>query len=174
MGSGLPTTIFWVMTHENKLTFQSSADGGSKTSNVVRADLTGRADVPVVARIFSEEGSLLAEAINVREADSDPTGHAEIVAIRKAGRVLGDWRLEGLTLFSSLEPCLMCSSVIREARLSRVLFGIPSDSPTSDLYDILRDPRIPGPIPEVIRVSGDSVETEPDALRVFFKKVRST
>lgn len=129
-------------------------------------------DVPVIACILAPDGSLIAEARNTREADADPTGHAEIVAIRIAAKKLGDWRLDGLTIYSSLEPCLMCSSVIREARLSKVLFSISSESQSLDIYDVLRDTRLAGPAPEVIQLRGDFLDAQPEDLREFFQKVR--
>ena len=142
----------------------------SEQSKSARADEKVGIDVPVVAQIFSQDGIVLAEAKNTRVVDADPTGHAEIVAIRKAAKRLGDWRLDGLTLYSSLEPCLMCAAVIREARLSRVLFAIAADSQHSELYDVLRDSRLPGLVPEVIQIR--SADTNPQDLREFFQKVR--
>ena len=73
---------------------------------------TGQDDVPVGAVILDEAGTILARARNRREADRDPTAHAEMVAIRQAAQVLGSWRLTGLTLVVTLEPCTMCAGAV--------------------------------------------------------------
>ena len=73
---------------------------------------TGQDDVPVGAVILDEAGTILARARNRREADRDPTAHAEMVAIRQAARAVGSWRLTGLTLVVTLEPCTMCAGAV--------------------------------------------------------------
>ena len=78
-------------------------------------------DVPVGAVILDPSGTVIARGRNRREADGDPTAHAEIVAIRAAARSVGEWRLDGLTLVVTLEPCTMCAGAITAARLSRVV-----------------------------------------------------
>jgi tRNA(adenine34) deaminase len=80
-------------------------------------------DVPVGAVILSDEEKILAEAFNQREVFSDPTAHAEIIALRKAGKMLSNWRLENCTLYVTLEPCPMCASAIIQARVGHVVFG---------------------------------------------------
>ena len=80
-----------------------------------------QAEVPVGAVVLDPDGTLIARAHNRREADLDPTAHAEIVAIRAAARVLGTWRLEGCTLVVTLEPCTMCAGAIGAARMERVV-----------------------------------------------------
>jgi len=154
------------------LTSQNLGSQGSRSPNPAGTDQRGIIDVPVFACILAPDGRLISEARNTREADADPTGHAEIVAIRLAAKKLGDWRLDGLTIYSSLEPCLMCSSVIREARLSKVLFSVSSESQSLDIYDVLRDTRLPGRAPEVIQLQGDLLETQPQALQAFFRELR--
>lgn len=166
------TGITYVQTLENNLTSQNLGSGDPRTAISARTDQGEAIDVPVVACILAPDGSLIAEAGNTREADADPTGHAEIIAIRMAARKLGDWRLDGLTIYSSLEPCLMCSSVIREARLSKVLFSISSESQSLDIYDVLRDTRLPGRAPEVNQLRGDLLDSQPQALQAFFQKLR--
>ncbi|HET9967596.1 MAG TPA: nucleoside deaminase, partial [Streptosporangiaceae bacterium] len=81
------------------------------------------ADIPVGAVILDEAGTVLARARNRREADRDPVAHAEIVAIRQAAVALGRWRLTGLTLVVTLEPCTMCAGAMTAARLDRVVYG---------------------------------------------------
>ena len=79
-------------------------------------------EMPVGA-VIARSGEIIARGHNLREATKDPTDHAEIVAIRKAAEVVGDWRLKGLTLYVTLEPCPMCAGAITMARLDRVVFG---------------------------------------------------
>jgi tRNA(adenine34) deaminase len=73
-------------------------------------------DVPVGAVVLDASGTVIARGRNRREADGDPTAHAEIVAIRAAARAVGEWRLDGLTLIVTLEPCTMCAGAITAAR----------------------------------------------------------
>ena len=81
-----------------------------------------RGEVPVGA-VIVKDGDIIARAGNRCEQDADPTAHAEVLAIREAARALGDWRLKGCTLYVTLEPCCMCAGAIKNARLSRVVFG---------------------------------------------------
>ncbi len=80
-------------------------------------------EVPVGAVIVAPDGEVLAAAHNLRESHHDPTAHAEILALRAAGAKLGNWRLEGTTLYVTLEPCPMCAGAIAQARVARVVFG---------------------------------------------------
>jgi tRNA(adenine34) deaminase len=112
---------------------------------------TGPADVPVGAVILDEAGSVIARARNRRELDADPTAHAEIVAIRQAAQALGRWRLSGLTLVVTLEPCTMCAGAVTVSRLTRVVYGAedPKAGAVGSLWDVLRDTRL-NHQPEVI------------------------
>ena len=80
-------------------------------------------EVPVGAVIVDSEGKVLSEAHNEKEKHKNPVDHAEMIAIQKATKVLGDWRLEGCTLYVTLEPCLMCMGALWQSRISRVVFG---------------------------------------------------
>ena len=80
-------------------------------------------DVPVGALVVTGSGEIIGRAHNNREVTHDPTGHAEIVAIREATSFLTDWRLDGCTLVVTLEPCVMCAGAIVAARIPRVVFG---------------------------------------------------
>lgn len=80
-------------------------------------------DVPVGAVIVSEKGHILGEGWNTREQDRDLTGHAEIMALRAACKTVGNWRLDGSTVYVTLEPCPMCASALIQARVARVVFG---------------------------------------------------
>ena len=128
-------------------------------------------DVPVGALIVSADGEVLAFAHNEREADHDPTAHAEIVAIRRAAKLRKDWRLENCTLVVTLEPCVMCAGAIVAARIGRVVFGAwdARVGASGSLYDITRDARLGAPA-EVI---GGVLEAECSAqLRAFFEAKR--
>lgn len=85
-------------------------------------------EVPVGAVIVSPKGTILAKSGNTVERDKDPTAHAEVLAIRKAGALLGNWRLEGCVLVVTLEPCAMCAAAIAHARLNGVVFGAADES----------------------------------------------
>ncbi len=108
-------------------------------------------DVPVGAVIQDEAGTILARARNRRERDRDPTAHAEILAIRQAAGALGSWRLTGLTLVVTLEPCTMCAGAVTAARLARLVYGAedPKAGAAGSLWDVLRDSRL-NHRPEVI------------------------
>ncbi len=108
-------------------------------------------DVPVGAVVLDGAGAVIARARNRRETDRDPTAHAEILAIRQAARALGSWRLTGLTLVVTLEPCTMCAGAVTAARLARLVYGAqdPKAGAAGSLWDVLRDRRL-NHRPEVI------------------------
>ena len=130
------------------------------------------ADVPVGAVIIDENGNVIAQAANMREAQHDPTAHAEVLAIRWAAERLGTWRLDQATLVVTLEPCVMCAGAIVLSRLSRVVFGAwdPKAGAAGSLYDLLRDRRL-NHRPEVI--SGVREIECGQILRDFFSNCRS-
>jgi tRNA(adenine34) deaminase len=130
------------------------------------------ADIPVGAVILDEAGTVLARARNRREADRDPVAHAEIVAIRQAAAALGRWRLTGLTLVVTLEPCTMCAGAVTAARLDRVVYGAtdPKAGAAGSLWDVLRDTRL-SHRPEVI--GGVLAEECGVLLRDFFESRRT-
>ena len=89
-------------------------------------------EIPVSAVVVDKEGNIISHACNARQKSCDVLGHAEIIAIRKAGKKLNDWRLNGYKMFVSLEPCKMCSMVIKESRLDEVYyFVVKSDDETN-------------------------------------------
>ena len=128
-------------------------------------------DVPVGALIVDAAGQIIARAHNNREVTHDPTGHAEIIAIREATKFLQDWRLEGCTLVVTLEPCVMCAGAIIAARIPRVVFGAWDErvGASGSLYDLLRDARLGAPV-EVI--SGVKEKEAAHQLRAFFASKR--
>ena len=98
-------------------------------------------DVPVGALVIDSSGKIIASGTNEREAKSDPTAHAEIVALRKAAT--NGWRLDNHTLVVTLEPCAMCAGAIAQARISKVIFGAWDEKAgaAGSVWDVLRDPR---------------------------------
>ena len=100
-------------------------------------------DVPVGALIVNEAGEILSSGKNEREKDNDPTAHAEILAIRRAGEKLGSWRLDDLTLVVTLEPCVMCAGAILQSRIKRLVFGAfdQKAGAVGSSLDVIRDVR---------------------------------
>lgn len=129
-------------------------------------------DVPVGALVIDAEGNILGRGHNEREADADPTAHAEIVAIRQAGRARGKWRLTGCTLVVTLEPCTMCAGAIVLSRLDRLVFGAYDEKAgaAGSLWDVVRDRRL-NHRPEVI--GGVMADEASARLRDFFTGRRS-
>jgi tRNA(adenine34) deaminase len=116
-------------------------------------------DVPIGAVVLDPAGAVVGRGRNVREAESDPTGHAEVVALREAAKARGEWRLEGCTLVVTLEPCTMCAGAAVLARVERVVFGAfdPKAGAVGSLWDVVRDRRL-NHRPEVVSgvLAGDS------------------
>jgi tRNA(adenine34) deaminase len=127
----------------------------------------GDGDVPVGAVVADASGSVIGTGRNTRERDHDPTGHAEIVAMREAAAALGEWRLEGCTLVVTLEPCTMCAGALVAARVQRLVFGAFDEKAgaVASLWDVVRDRRL-NHRPEV--VSGVLAEESAELLRDFF------
>lgn len=108
-------------------------------------------EIPVAAIVLDANGQVLAAAHNERAASHDPTAHAEVVALRRAGAALGSWQLAGTTLVVTLEPCTMCAGALVLARVSRLVFGAwdPKAGAVGSLWDVVRDRRL-NHRPEVI------------------------
>lgn len=102
-------------------------------------------DVPVGAVVLDATGTPLSLAHNEREASGDPTAHAEVLALRRASEVRGEWRLSGCTLVVTLEPCAMCAGAVALSRIDRLVFGAwdPKAGAVGSLWDIVRDRRLP-------------------------------
>jgi tRNA(adenine34) deaminase len=115
------------------------------TPNPLAAPAAPRGDLPVGALVIGPDGNELAAAANAREALSDPTAHAEVLALRAAAAAFGDgWRLEGCTLVVTLEPCTMCAGAAVLARVGEIVFGAwePKTGAVGSLWDVVRDPRL--------------------------------
>ena len=124
-------------------------------------------DVPVGAVVLDEAGSVIGAGRNTREADGDPTGHAEVVALRAAARTRGEWRLTGCTLVVTLEPCTMCAGAIVLSRVDRLVFAAFDEKAgaVGSLWDVVRDRRL-NHRPEV--VSGVLADESSALLLDFF------
>lgn len=131
----------------------------------------GADEVPVGAVIVSADGEVLAVAGNRTRRDHDPTAHAEILAIRQAALALGQERLEGCSLYVTLEPCAMCAGALVHARLARVIYGAsdPKSGGTAHGARVFSHPQAHH-VPEVI--SGICEEDCVKMLKVFFSKKR--
>lgn len=129
-------------------------------------------EIPVGAVVVDAAGAIIGVGQNSREAVQDPTGHAEINAIREAAATVGDRILNECTLVVTLEPCAMCAGVILAARIPRVVFGAWDDKAgaVGSVYDLLRDGRLPHPVPEVVAGVRDEECTE--LLSTFFAQRR--
>jgi len=132
----------------------------------------GRAgEVPVGAILVNAGGEVVARAHNRPVAASDPTAHAEVVALRRAARRLGNYRLPGTTLYVTVEPCSMCAGALVHARVARVVFGAadPKGGAARTLYRILDDPRLN----HRAEVVGGVLEDEcREIIRRFFRERR--
>lgn len=136
------------------------------------AEATASGDeVPVGALLVNQDGVIVTKGHNTREIEHDPTGHAEINAIRAAARARGDWRLSDLTLVVTLEPCVMCAGAIVAARIPRVIFGAWDErvGASGSLYDLLRDARLGVPVEVIAGVLEGDCSTQ---LKDFFAKRR--
>jgi tRNA(adenine34) deaminase len=109
----------------------------------VARSATRTGDVPVGAIVITDDGVVIGRGFNEREANNDPTAHAEIVAIRNAAARLQKSRLDGCTLIVTLEPCAMCAGAIAQSRISKVIFGAWDEKAgaVGSVWDVLRDPR---------------------------------
>lgn len=135
------------------------------------AAATASGDVPVGAVVLDAGGAIVARGRNRREADGDPTAHAELVALRAAASAAGGWRLDGMTLVVTLEPCTMCAGAITAARISRLVYGAadPRAGAVGSLWDVVRDQRLAS-VPEV--VSGTLSAQCLGIIRRFFQECR--
>jgi len=102
-----------------------------------------RGEIPIGA-VLVREGVVIAADHNRREELRDATAHAEVLALRRGGELLGGWRLPGCTLYVTVEPCPMCAGALVQARVERLVYGAadPKGGAAGTLYDIVRDPRL--------------------------------
>jgi tRNA(adenine34) deaminase len=127
-------------------------------------------EVPVGA-VAVKDGVIVGRGFNRREIDADPFSHAELLAMREASLALGVWRLTGVTVYVSLEPCAMCAGAMVQARISRLVFGArdPKAGAVGSLYNLVDEPRHNHRVPTTSQV----LETESSALlKDFFGSLR--
>lgn len=124
-------------------------------------------EVPIGAVVVSREGTIIGRGFNHPISSHDPTGHAEIMAMREAARHVGNYRLTGMTLCCTLEPCIMCAGAIVHARISRLIFGAfdPKAGAAGSIYNVVSDLRL-NHQPEV--VSGVRESECRELLQEFF------
>ncbi len=134
-----------------------------------RAEALGEVPVGAVAVLG---GEIIARGHNLRERSQDPTSHAELIALRKAAARLSSWRLTGVTMYVTLEPCPMCAGALVNARVDRVVWGCddPKAGATRTLYAIGDDPRLNHRFESVSGVLADECA---GALRAFFGRIRN-
>ncbi|MBP3653251.1 MAG: nucleoside deaminase [Clostridia bacterium] len=124
-----------------------------------------------VGCVIAREGEIIARGRNLRRQTGDPTAHAEIIAIRRAAQAIGDWRLEGCSLYVTLEPCPMCAGAISQARLARLVYGAADEQYgcAGSLYRIPEDPAFN----HFCKSDGGLLEAEcANLLHVFFQNHR--
>lgn len=133
-------------------------------------EAAARGEVPIGAVVYRDD-EVIAEAANDREATGDPTGHAELVALRAAGRALGHWRLEDCSMAVTLEPCPMCAGALVNARIARLLYGAADSKAGAcdTLYSIPTDERLNHRVEVIGGVRADRCA---ELLQVFFRERR--
>lgn len=141
---------------------------------IEQAEIAGRiGEVPIGAVITDSSEQLISTGHNLRERTNDPTAHAEIIAIRKAGEKLQSWRLEGATIYITVEPCVMCIGAIILARIRRLVFGAkdPKAGAVSSVYSLGADSRLN----HIVEITEGICEEEcSNMLKDFFRNLRKS
>jgi tRNA(adenine34) deaminase len=141
-------------------------------ANIEAKRAAGKGEVPVGAVLVSPDGTVLAKAHNQTIGLSDPTAHAEVLAVRVAGQALGNYRLPQTILYVTIEPCIMCMGALLHARVSKLFFGAkdPKWGAAGSLFDLSADPRFN----HRIDVQGGILEKEcKDLIQGFFEQKRT-
>lgn len=128
-------------------------------------------DIPIGA-VAVRDGEIVGRGYNRKEADRDPTAHAEIIALRQAAQTLGGWRLPGVTVYCTLEPCAMCAGAMVQARLPRLVWATddPKAGAGGSVIDLLSHPKLNHQV-EVIR--GVLADEAAEQIRAFFAMLRA-
>ena len=129
-------------------------------------------EIPVGAVIVNNRGEEIATGVNRKERDRDPTAHAEIVAIRAAARVLGDWHLTGCTLYVTLEPCPMCAGAILQARISTLVYGA-DDPKAGSIRTVANLPDSPVSFHKLEVIAGIRERECQELLQTWFSSLRN-
>ncbi len=124
-----------------------------------------------IGAVAVKDGKILARAHNLRESKNDPLGHAEIYLIHKLSKKLKTWRLTGVSIYVTLEPCLMCMGALLQARISRLVFGAmdPKAGACGSLYDLSQDLRLNHRLPAIPGILGEECSA---ILSDFFRRIR--
>lgn len=128
-------------------------------------------DVPVGAVVLAPDGTVIGRGWNRREVDHDPTAHAEVIALREAGKAFGTWNLSDCTIVVTLEPCTMCAGAIVAARIGRVVFATwdPKAGACGSVRDVVRDSRLNHQVEVISGVMEDEAAVQ---LTAFFATKR--
>lgn len=139
---------------------------------ISEAHKAGRKNEVPIGCVIVHEGKIVARGHNLRETSQDPAAHAELIAIRKAARKQGSWRLLGCTLYVTLEPCTMCMGAIILSRIPTVVFGCydPKGGAAGSLYDLSNDPRLNHRVQLVSRIQEAECSR---MLSSFFAELRA-
>jgi tRNA(adenine34) deaminase len=141
---------------------------------IEQAEIAGRmGEVPIGAVITDSSNQVISTGHNLREQTNDATAHAEIIAIRKAGEKLKSWRLEGATIYVTIEPCVMCIGAIILARIRRLVFGAkdPKAGAVISVYNLGADSRLN----HAVEITEDICEEEcSKLLKDFFRNLRKS
>lgn len=153
------------------MTVRQGDGEGMLRSLALAAEAASADEIPVGAVVLDADGRIIAEGRNSREKTHDPTGHAEVNALREAAASVGSWNLGGCTLVVTLEPCVMCAGAILQSHISRVVFGAWDDKAgaAGSMYDLLRDRRLPYRAEVIGGVEADAATA---LLRDFFASRR--
>lgn len=163
----------WFALYSRRVDDHASPYREAMTLAIAEAELaTISGDLPIGALVLDESGVVIAKAGNRREATQDPTAHAEVLALRAAAQVRGDWQLDGCTLIVTLEPCPMCAGAAVLARVERIVFGAWNEEygACGSHWDLPRDRRL-NHRPEVI--SGVLAEECGNLVRDFMANIRT-
>ncbi|MFH1710656.1 MAG: tRNA adenosine(34) deaminase TadA [bacterium] len=127
-------------------------------------------EVPVGA-VVAVDGKIIARAHNLRESLADPTAHAEILALKKAGKKLGSWRLNKAVLYTTLEPCLMCAGAVVHSRIKELVYG--ADDPKAGACGSVMNIISSGHLDHRVKVTSGIMKAEcSKILKKFFKRLR--
>ncbi len=131
-----------------------------------------KGDVPVGAIVVDESGNVVGQGANLREQNNDPTAHAEIVAIRHAAKNIGNYRLDNLTMVVTLEPCVMCTGAIVQAKFKRLVFSTYNikQGAVGSIHDLIRDSRN---VKSIEVISGVLENESTELVKHFFASQRS-
>jgi len=157
---------------QNQLMVTGPYESAMREALSLGAQAASKGDIPVGALVLDESGQIIGRGQNTREQESDPLGHAEIVALRDAAAHLGNWRLDNCTLVVTLEPCTMCAGAIVQSRIAHLVFGTfdSKAGAVGSLWDVVRDRRLPHR-PQV--TSGVLADACALVLSEFFQAQRS-